>query len=134
MNTRLQTQVKVVHKPSFTPMRDGLLQRKCACGGNPGVDGGCTECREKRLRTRNSKMKQHEHSSMISNSYNSSQLPMHSSVPQTIQPKLTVNLPGDKYEQEAEQVAEQVMRMPPEVSQSEVSLRPPMKGEERGNT
>lgn len=27
----------------------GLLQRKCACGGVPGVDGECEECREKRL-------------------------------------------------------------------------------------
>lgn len=27
----------------------GLLQRKCACGGAPGVDGVCEECRAKRL-------------------------------------------------------------------------------------
>jgi Domain of unknown function (DUF4157) len=27
----------------------GLLQRKCACGGSPGVDGECAECRQKRL-------------------------------------------------------------------------------------
>lgn len=36
-------------------------------------------------------------------------------VPHTVprlQPKLTVNTPGDKYEQEADRVAEQVMRMP----------------------
>lgn len=31
---------------------------------------------------------------------------------QTIQPKLTVNQPGDAYEQEADRVADQVMRMP----------------------
>jgi len=30
----------------------------------------------------------------------------------TIQPKLTINQPGDQYEQEADHVAEQVMRMP----------------------
>ncbi|MEI8211046.1 MAG: hypothetical protein WCI02_02780 [Planctomycetota bacterium] len=29
-----------------------------------------------------------------------------------LQPKLTINTPGDKYEQEADRVAEQVMRMP----------------------
>ena len=29
--------------------QEGLLQRKCACGGMPGVDGLCAECRSKRL-------------------------------------------------------------------------------------
>ncbi len=28
----------------------GLLQRSCTCGGNPGADGECAACREKRLR------------------------------------------------------------------------------------
>src|SRR6516164_8861300 len=32
--------------------------------------------------------------------------------PARIQPKLTINQPGDEYEQEADRVAEQVMRMP----------------------
>lgn len=36
--------------------------------------------------------------------------------PLTIQPKLTINQPGDAYEQEADRVAEQVMRMPDEAS------------------
>lgn len=31
------------------PVQTGLLQRKCPCGGTPGVDGECEECREKRL-------------------------------------------------------------------------------------
>ena len=34
------------------------------------------------------------------------------SKPIHLQPKLTINTPGDKYEQEADRVAEQVMRMP----------------------
>ncbi len=34
---------------SFRPVQTGLLQRKCACGGNPGMDGECEECRKKRL-------------------------------------------------------------------------------------
>ncbi len=29
--------------------RPGLLQRKCACGGTPGPEGECAECRRKRL-------------------------------------------------------------------------------------
>jgi Domain of unknown function (DUF4157) len=34
---------------SLTPTQSGLLQRKCACGGTPGPDGECAECRKKRL-------------------------------------------------------------------------------------
>ena len=34
--------------PSFTPVRGGLLQRKCACGGTPGPTGECEGCRQKR--------------------------------------------------------------------------------------
>jgi hypothetical protein len=30
-------------------VQTGLLQRKCACGSAPGVDGQCDECREKQL-------------------------------------------------------------------------------------
>ena len=41
-----------------------------------------------------------------------SQLPIPRSTPVRVQPKLTVNTPGDMYEQEADRVAEQVMRMP----------------------
>src|SRR5262245_38951532 len=49
MRTQLQTQVKAAPKPSSTPVRSGLLQRKCACGGMLGFAGECAECREKRL-------------------------------------------------------------------------------------
>jgi hypothetical protein len=37
---------------SFIPARDGSLQRRCACGGNPGPDGECAGCRRKRLHRR----------------------------------------------------------------------------------
>lgn len=51
MSAQKQAQVKTtsISKPSFIPVQTGLLQRKCACGGNPGVDGDCEECRNKRL-------------------------------------------------------------------------------------
>ena len=41
-----------------------------------------------------------------------SRIPVHAPAPITIQPKLAINTPGDIYEQEADHVAEQVMRMP----------------------
>jgi len=51
MSTRLQAQQqsRPTPAPALTPARSGLLQRKCACGGTPGVDGECAECRAKRL-------------------------------------------------------------------------------------
>jgi hypothetical protein len=39
-------------------------------------------------------------------------IPIHAAVAGAIQPKLAINMPGDKYEQEADRVADQVMRMP----------------------
>jgi hypothetical protein len=54
MNERVQSRVTPVPNPSvpnpsFTPVRSTLLQRKCACGGTPGLDGECAECRRERL-------------------------------------------------------------------------------------
>ncbi len=49
MRTHGHIQAKTGPKPSMTPVRNGLLQRKCACGGTPGADGECASCRAKRL-------------------------------------------------------------------------------------
>ena len=49
MSTGVQTQVKAAPKPSFTPVQTGFLQRKCGCGGSPGLAGECAECRNKKL-------------------------------------------------------------------------------------
>jgi hypothetical protein len=46
-----------------------------------------------------------------------SKIPIFSPLLARIQPKLEINVPGDKYEQEADRVAEQVMRMPEPVVQ-----------------
>lgn len=45
-------------------------------------------------------------------SFNFGAVPLFSASPMRIQPKLKINAPGDKYEQEADRVAEQVMRAP----------------------
>jgi hypothetical protein len=45
----LQNERGVAPVPSLMPVRSNLLQRKCACGGSPGFDGECDECRKKRL-------------------------------------------------------------------------------------
>jgi hypothetical protein len=48
-NTRV-TPITTARPPvASTPQHIGLLQRQCACGGAPGLDGECTACRQKRL-------------------------------------------------------------------------------------
>lgn len=49
MSTCLLTQMKAAPALSFTPVVRPVLQRKCACGGTPGPDGECAQCRHKRL-------------------------------------------------------------------------------------
>lgn len=44
--------------------------------------------------------------------HDSNQIPVHTSAQRSIRPKLKMGSPGDKYEQEADHVADQVMRMP----------------------
>lgn len=74
------------------PVRGGaVLQRKCACGGSAGITGECEACTSKKL------------------------------LGQRLQRKLAISEPGDQYEQEADRVAEQVMRM--SEGQSVVPLR-----------
>ena len=50
------------------------------------------------------------------------------STPTKIQPKLTIGQPGDKYEQEADRVADQVMAMPTHTAQQQ--LQPQIMDEE----
>jgi hypothetical protein len=46
--------VKAPAAPALTlmPVRTGLLQRQCACGGTPGPTGECESCRKKKLQRR----------------------------------------------------------------------------------
>src|SRR5919112_1096952 len=140
MNERLQSQATPVPTPSFAPIRSNLLQRKCACGGGtPGLDGECAECSRKRLlglqRRSADQAKPSEVPSIVydeicssgqqwtaddeatlaSNEstgaeYHFGQVPVYASVPRSIQPKMKVGAPGDRYEQEADHVAGQVVQ------------------------
>lgn len=65
----------------FTPVSRPVLQRKCACGSHTMGGGQCAECQKTHV---NGKL---------------------------LQTKLAISEPGDVYEQEADRVAEQVMRM-----------------------
>ena len=74
---------QVLPLPSVgAPSARGFLQRTCACGGSGGLSGSCSECEKKKM------------------------------LGQSLQTKLRINEPGDEYEQEADRVADQVLRMP----------------------
>lgn len=84
MSTKSQTAAKQGAAPAHTPAPHGLVQRSCACGGQAGLDGECDECRRARLVGEGAPL---------------------------VQAKLTVSRPGDRYEQEADRIADTVMRM-----------------------
>ncbi|MEM9006462.1 MAG: DUF4157 domain-containing protein [Cyanobacteria bacterium P01_F01_bin.86] len=96
----LQTQ----QTPTSHPLSQGsILQRKCrACGQHKTGGGTCAKCQAK------------------NGAEPLQKLP-------TIQTKLTVGQPNDKYEQEADQVAEQIMRMPAArtIGDARTQFRPP---------
>jgi hypothetical protein len=51
MNAPMQKHVQTnsAPKPAFSVAPTSLLQHKCACGGTPGLDGECAQCRTTRL-------------------------------------------------------------------------------------
>jgi Domain of unknown function (DUF4157) len=78
-----QTQIAAkAPSPEAAPTTSVLLQRKCACGGSSGLTGSCSDCEKKKL------------------------------LGQPLQTKLRISEPGGEHEQEADRVAEQVVRMP----------------------
>jgi len=126
---------------SFAPVRCGLLlQRKCACGsGTLGLDDDCAECRGKQLALRGRETDQGASSvappvvdevlrspgrplelatraymkPRLGHDFGRVQVHTDARAPVNFQTKLVVNAPGDAYEQEADRVADQVMRIPP---------------------
>ena len=90
MKTALQTPAKSPAQPTAAPWAAPLFQQRCVCGMAAGLDGQCGGCRRQALV---------------------------GDRPVLVQPKLKIGRSGDKYEQEADRVAEQVMRMPEPVVQ-----------------
>lgn len=90
------TQAPPHPKTASAELRGQVLQRKCACGGNPGPSGECSECRKNRLTGQTRKL----------------------------QTKLRVNQPGDAWEQEADRMADAVTgeRLSPGISSAQPSL------------
>src|SRR6266566_3081626 len=129
---QLQAKAPPSQALSLTPVRTNLLQRKCACGGTPGVDGECTECRRKRLALQRRSTNQTglsivppivqsvpgSQGQLLDQAtrnfkeprfgHDFSQVRVHTTAPRKVQTKLSIGRSGDSYEQEADMVAEQV--------------------------
>ncbi len=137
MSTRVQIpQVPAPRAPHLTPVRFGTLQRKCACGGSGDSGGECQECKQKKRILQRCAAARAEPGTVppIVNDvlrspgqplnaatraffeprfgHDFSRVRVHESRRGMIQAKMMVGPPGDRFEQEADRVAESVMRMP----------------------
>jgi Domain of unknown function (DUF4157) len=92
MNTATHTQKNSAMIATSMTVPHMAVQRKCGCGGSAGLSGRCTECQSRCL------------------------------MGKPVQTKLRINEPGDEYEQEAERVAERVMRMAEPAQRTEASM------------
>ena len=110
MSTEMQTKVQASPVQSFTPVKTGLLQRKSALCNTPGLVEDSGRDKEK-LTLQRSSADQAGTTTVPRFGHDFSRARVHSARPGMIQAKLTINKPGDIYEQEADRVAEQVMRM-----------------------
>jgi Domain of unknown function (DUF4157)/HNH/ENDO VII superfamily nuclease with conserved GHE residues len=151
VNTTEQATAKPSSQPS-APVHANLLQLKCACGGTAGVDGKCGECREKQLQENvfgeiNQDRAPHSareaihapgeppdpESRALSKArlgHDFSRIRVNSPAPMSVQPKLRMSAPNDRYEQEANRVAAQVIPTPapplqrqPELDRDEAQLQ-----------
>ena len=108
------------HRSDATaPKADGaLVSRKCACGAHTIGGATCDGCRgdARRLKRGASQSEPsgatfdaHAQPHHAVHAQDLSRIPVHSEAPFERQPKLTVNIPGDAYEQDADRAAERVM-------------------------
>ncbi len=108
---------KTAAKPAVSLSQPGILQRACACGGAAGLTGKCEACASQPLSgqlgatenistdTPNIPVQQAK-----TKGYRFQDLAIRPKKRFGIQAKLIIGQPGDKYEQEADRVAAQVVR------------------------
>ncbi len=87
--------------PQRSPVKTGVLQRKCACGQSTSGGAECSECQKKRQNLERKADDQSAPRAGISLSH----IPV-------MQPKLTIGASNDPLEQEADRVAEQLLAVP----------------------
>jgi uncharacterized protein DUF4157/L,D-transpeptidase-like protein len=111
--------------------RTGLLQRKCACGGPAGVDGGCEECRTKRLvgSQRSADLAAKSSAGEQSDSQSQAeQVPILRRAEGGGFTRLGLSKPGDPCEIEADAVAEKVVSNAPQPHPARISAPAPVPG------
>ena len=125
MSTEMQTKMQASPEQNFTPVQTGLLQRKSALCNTPGLVEDSGRDKEK-LTLQRSLVDQAGTTTVPRFGHDFSRVSVHSTGPGMIQAKLKINEAGDLYEQEADRVAEQMMRMPDPVPvpQSPVNSQP----------
>jgi hypothetical protein len=96
MNIRMGSQSGFKPSLSSIPVRSGVVQRMCNCGGIPGPTGKCTACRRRSVQAQ-------------SGTRNDT--------------RLSVSKPNDRSEREAVQIAERVIRMPNGPARPEMLLQ-----------
>ncbi|MEL7064226.1 MAG: DUF4157 domain-containing protein, partial [Bacteroidota bacterium] len=113
---------------SSHPLSSGaILQRKCkACSQHMLGARSCAKCSDKQP----SQSQQLDSASNLDQDF--SQIPMSSDDLLSIQQKLKVGQPNDKYEEEADRVAEQVMQMPESKVQRQVEEEEEEEEEQEG--
>jgi hypothetical protein len=120
-------------RPPARATGSALLQRKCACGGTPGIDGECAACKAKRLGLQRKAIaptglarapsivhpvirptgRPPDRAAAASIErgvgHHFGRTPLHPRSAGPIQTKLPIDRPGDAHEQEADRVADQVV-------------------------
>jgi hypothetical protein len=133
MSEREQAQLKAVPTRNDPPAHTALLQRKCACGSTPGPTGECAECSKERLGLQRRSTVEANSSSVlpiVNEELCSPGQPFEADTRtlmesrfghdfglvrvraplEKVQAKLNIGRPGDRYEQEADRIAEQIVR------------------------
>jgi outer membrane protein OmpA-like peptidoglycan-associated protein len=136
MSDRAYAKVQVQQKTlSGSSPKSSLLQRTCTCGQHTIAGAECSACRNEQSMLHRSQrafgppsaptaVQGNSPAQENGTSFNSafdrasrfghdfSRIPIHSPAARVIQTKLAINKPGDQYEQEADRLSQQVMRMP----------------------
>jgi hypothetical protein len=112
-----------------TPARSMLVQRRCACGGAPGPDGECAACKARRLSAQRQAAPPAAQPPLAASRTGATAAVGHDFGRLPVQARLTIGAANDRYEQEADRVAEIVTRMPdPQSGQGAATPARPVAG------
>jgi hypothetical protein len=133
MSTKTQAPTNITEKPSLNAGRSGLLQRKCDCGKSAGLTGQCSECQQRKLlqgwATDQSEVMEvppivyevlqspgqpldPDTRTLMETRFSQAGQTVHQIAPTIAKSDLVIGAADDRYEREADRVAEIVMQSP----------------------